>query len=394
MLGAPHFYNKAFKEPKIEIKGALPTTGTISVIFLMVEFSDIKFSNHDFTSLINGMKDYYYNASAGKLSLDCTITQTFALDKTMGYYGNPERPGELRDDVIEKARSKIALSKYHSIMILHAGTGDETQLNETNQIRSTTLGTISIIPEMENFGIFPLGVWCHEFGHQLGLLDLDNASYWSLMDIGCYNGNGVYPAYPDAYSRIKLGWVNITGTTSLILTPSSNGVYQLGVFPDYFLVEKRDEHGIPSSGFLVWHIDGNKNIALLQADNNGIFDSGDPFPGPTRNCLLDDNTKPSLRHFDGKPSGFKIEILIPHVKYKAFPNPIDLNKTKRVFFEVERSSSCDIYNIKGELIKSLYDYQNAGRIYWDIDNVASGVYIFVIKDKLGNKFFGKLGIIK
>lgn len=391
LFSAPHFYSKEFREEKIE-KGSLQTKGTISLIFLRVEFSDVKFSNSDFSSIINGMKYYYYNVSDGKLNLTSTITKTFALENTMTYYANSEIT-KLRDDAIKTASSEIDLSKYSSIMILHAGCGKEVG-GDPNHILSTTLGTISIIPEMENFGISPQGVWCHEFGHQLGLDDLKTAGYWSLMDIGCYNGNGAYPAYPDVYSRIRLGWVEIKGTTTnLILAPSSNGFYQLGVFPDYFLVEKRDEMGIPYPGFLVWHII-DSNVFLLQADNNGIFDKGDVFPGVTRNALLDDNTSPSLRKSNGEPSGFRIEILINHIKYKAFPNPINLNKTKRVFFEVERSSYCNIYNIKGEHIISLYDNQNTGRIYWDIDKVASGVYIFVIKDKLGNTSYGKLGIIK
>lgn len=277
LFSAPHFYNTSI-EPKVVINEVLPTTGTISIIFLRVEFSDIKFGRSDFTSMLNAMKDYYRNASSFKLNLDLTITQTFVLDKTMGYYGNPERKAELKKDVIAKATlNGINLSKYHSIMILHAGAGEETG-NDPNQIGG----------------------------------DMSNLT----------------------------------------------------------------------------------NMALLQADNNGIFDEGDPFPGPTRNCLLDDNTKPSLIYFNNAPSHFKIEILTFHIKGKAFPNPINLNKTHRVFFEVERSATCDIYNIKGECIKSLLDHQNTGRIYWDIDNIASGVYIFVIKDKLGKSSFGKIGIIK
>ncbi len=400
LFSAPHISGKYGCQEKAIIS-FLPKTGTISIIFLRVEFSDVKSNNQDFGRLMNNMGDYYQNVSFGKLNLVSTITQTFALTQTMTYYGNPENPTNLINDAIATATlNGINLSGYDSIMILHSGAGEETG-DDHNQIYSTTLETISIIPEMENFGISPFGVWCHEFAHQLGLLDMNTVGPWSLMDIGCYNGNGEYPAYPDAYSRWRLGWINPIEITNLFLTLSSNNVYQLGgTLSDFFLVEKRGDQGLPGSGFLVWHINGNltnlNKISLLQADGgNNIGDSGDTFPGTTRNFLLDDWTNPSLRYFDGNPSGFRIEILIPHPpKAKAFPNPIDLSKTKRVFFEVERGSNIFIYNIKGEEIKHLSDFQNTGRIYWDIDNIASGVYIFMVKDKDGNKSFGKLGIIK
>jgi|GEM_PF-3760933 len=390
LFSAPSLYKSQFKEAQQEIKGVSKTTGTISVIFLRVEFSDVKFSTQDFSKLMEDMRNYYENASSGKLHLVSTITNAFNLGTTMAYYGKD--PTNLKNDVIGAANN-ISLSSYDSIMILHAGYGEETTNNPDDIYSQYIGGTISVIPEMEGQGISPLGVWCHEFAHQLGLLDTPSAGPWSLMDIGCYNGSGEFPAYPDPYSRIRLGWVSAIATTTLTLNPNDNSIYQLGTQGvDAFFVEKRNELGLPGSGFLVWHIKGlfpNHSVSILQADNNGSLDSGDPFPGPTRNFLLDDKTSPSL------PSGFRIEFLIPHIaKAKAFPNPINLNKTKRVFFEVGRGASIDIYNIAGENIKSISDSQNVGRIYWDIDNIASGVYIFIVKEKNGNTSFGKLGVIK
>ncbi|MEW6103125.1 MAG: T9SS type A sorting domain-containing protein [bacterium] len=287
-------------------------------------------------------------------------------------------------------------------MILHSQAGEETTINDFDQIYSRNFGTISVIPEIENFGISAFGVWCHEFAHQLGLPDMNpNAGPWSLMDIGCYNGQGDYPAWPDPYSRINLGWTDSTIATTIAINPRLNHpVYQLGILGvECFLVEKRDEAGLPGRGFLVWHYQGLlnnlTNLAILQADGGNLGDSGDPFPGSTGNSLLDDYTNPSLRYFNGSLSGFRIEFLISHItKGKVFPNPINLNQTKRVFFEVERGGEVYIYNIKGENIKYLLDSQNIGRIYWDIENVASGVYIFMVADKEGNKSYGKLGVIK
>ncbi|MEW6481416.1 MAG: T9SS type A sorting domain-containing protein [bacterium] len=409
LFSAPSLYNKSPSEEKmIETKGLSPT-GTISVLFLRVEFSDVSSNHQDFTEYMNKMGDYYKNVSSGKLNLVSTITQVFALTKTMAYYGNPEKPEELKNDAIATATAEgINLSNYDSIMLLHAGCGEETDNGlHPEWIRSSYIdGTYSTIPEMENFGISPFGVWCHEFGHQLGvpttLPDLPGAGVWSLMDTGCYNGNGEYPAGLDAYSRIRLNWIVPQTATTIAIDPRLDyPVYQLGIFgQECFLVEKRDEPGLPGKGFLVWHLVWHQSgdldrLSLLQADGGNLGDSGDPFPGSTRNFLLDDYTNPSLRYFNGNPSGFRIEVLIPHIpKAKVFPNPINLNETKRVFFEVERESSVFIYNIKGENIKYLRDFQNTGRIYWDIENIASGVYIFMVTDKDRNRSFGKIGIIK
>ncbi|MEW6679415.1 MAG: T9SS type A sorting domain-containing protein [bacterium] len=402
-FSAPSLYNrKQGEEKRIETK-ALPPSGTISVIFLRIEFSDVKFTKDSdyFKNLMERMKNYYCDVSFGKLNLTSTITQPLALTETMGYYGKgKEEDGSLlKNDAIATATANgIILSNYDAIMILHSGAGEETTINNFDQIHSQNLGTISTIPEMENFGISAFGVWCHEFAHSLGLIDQSQAGPWSLMDIGCYNGQGEYPAGLDAYSRMRLNWVTAISTTTLTLNPNDLSVYQLGSSPDFFLVEKRSEPGL-GEGFLVWHLKGNmtqlERISLLPADGGNLGDSGDPFPGTTRNFLIDDYTSPSLRYFDGSPSGFKIEFLIPHIpKAKVFPNPINLNQTKRVFFEVERGGEVYIYNIKGENIKYLLDSQNIGRIYWDIENIASGVYIFMVTDKEGNRSFGKIGIIK
>lgn len=404
LFSAPHITGRFQEEKLLYQAKPIPSIGSPRILLLRVYFSDVKFTKDEayFKELSDKMKKYYTQVSEGKLSLSSTMTPSLALSQPMGYYATNVQ--ELKNEAIATATLQGISLNYDAIMILHSGYGSESDRynQHPDWIQSRYLGgTYSIIPEMEAFGMSPLGVWCHEFGHQLGLDDMQDAGPWSLMDVGLYNGNGLYPSWPDPYSRIYLTWENPISTTTLTLTPSSNGVYYLGTLGvECFLVEKRNEAGIPGSGFLVWHYRGwmpnnIEYLSLLQADNNGVFDEGDVFPGPTRNFLLDDWTTPSLRYFDGKESGFRIEILIPHIsKAKAFPNPVNLNETRRVFFETERGGLIEIYNIKGEHIKSLSDAQNIGRVYWDIDNLASGVYIFIVKNREGNRFYGKLGIIK
>ncbi|MER7763157.1 immune inhibitor A domain-containing protein [Streptomyces sp. NPDC097619] len=70
----------------------------------------------------------------------------------------------------------------------------------------------------ENSGV---GLFAHEFGHDLGLPDLyssdgDNSvNYWSLMSAGSYlakgrNTTGDFPGDLDAWSKLQLGWLEYT----------------------------------------------------------------------------------------------------------------------------------------------------------------------------------------
>ena len=61
-----------------------------------------------------------------------------------------------------------------------------------------------------------MGVFCHEFGHALGLPDFYNANsgggvvdYWSVMDYGQYWQNGYHPIGYNAYERNFMGWLKI-----------------------------------------------------------------------------------------------------------------------------------------------------------------------------------------
>ncbi|SCE65212.1 immune inhibitor A [Micromonospora viridifaciens] len=91
--------------------------------------------------------------------------------------------------------------------------------------------------EPENGG---LGVFAHEYGHDLGLPDLydtqggDNGvGFWSLMASGSWLGHGTddigsTPGYMDPWSKLFLGWLNYSvveeksGTTKVTLGPAGD----------------------------------------------------------------------------------------------------------------------------------------------------------------------------
>ena len=206
-----------------------------------------------------------------------------------------------------------------------------------------------------------IGVYCHEFGHALGLPDLYDTSIWggstnagpgnwNLMATGGYGANGGSPEYPSglgAWSLLYLGWRNVirpTTDTVLVQTGIARGdpivefSFQGESNPEHFLIEHRRREGfdrnIPGEGLLLYHVNeavmaaglpGNQvnsgtvpGLRLVEADgtydipagrNRG--DPGDPFPGPVNRNQIDDGTTPNTRSFAGSATGMALREIIP-----------------------------------------------------------------------------------
>jgi M6 family metalloprotease-like protein len=139
----------------------------------------------------------------------------------------------------------------------------------------------------------PIGIFCHEFAHALGLPDLYDRTTpisaglgnWSLMATGTYNqANGQAgdsPAWLDPYCRLLLGWdetVDLKQNTLRARIPAANGpersVHRLwtdgSMGPQYFLAETRRrvgfDTGLPGEGLLIYHISFNDRTADSQND--------------------------------------------------------------------------------------------------------------------------------
>jgi M6 family metalloprotease-like protein len=130
-----------------------------------------------------------------------------------------------------------------------------------------------------------IGVFCHEFGHALGLPDLYDLAestlfpgdcfwslsygvgYWCLMGAGNWN-TPERPAHLSAWCKARLGWlqpVNVTSNlwsqtiASSSVSPTAYRLWTGGASgPEYFLVENRTRSGfddqLKKAGLLVWHV--------------------------------------------------------------------------------------------------------------------------------------------
>lgn len=361
---------------------------TYKLVVLRVDFSDTPMTKTkaQTENTFSGFRDFYLENSFNLLSVEVTVTGgggggegAFRMPKTNVYYadGTCSLYSELILDAIAVATtSGFNFSSYDHIMLYHAGpgaetTGDANALNcATDNIWSVyfsnvaggptasgkTFPGITVVPEKEAGTVDPLGVICHEYGHQLGLPDLYNTNTggnsvgkWSLMDGGSYLGTpqGTNPAHLDAWSKLFLGFSNpqtaayteeVSKTISQAQTSRTGfmripiEVSSTGGSNEYFLLEYRRiggalyDTGLPAQGLLIWHIDdsiasnsaklnantinvdsSHKGVDLVEADssdpstNNG--DSGDPWSDSSSDTIF---KSPKANAYNATDSGIQV----------------------------------------------------------------------------------------
>ncbi len=317
------------------------------------------------------MRDYYREVSRGAFDFDsAAVTRWYMAPHSYSYYANgqsgfgawPNNAQQLAADAVALADPDVDFSRFdddgpdgipHSgddddqvdaLFIVHAGPGGEEtgpgadiQSHKWNlRLAYPTDGvsayTYTMEPE-EWAGIAPnatpgqlisIGVFCHEFGHVLGLPDLydtdpnppasEGIGEWDLMATGVYTHPaglplGTTPAHPSAWSMTRLGWITPIWVTrdslNVVIPPveSGGGIYRLWAggldTGEYFLLENRQPLGFdstlvrksielgqgPSHGLLVYHVDeaviSNDNPAHKMVDvvEAGGVEGLSDFPG-------------------------------------------------------------------------------------------------------------------
>jgi M6 family metalloprotease-like protein len=400
---------------------ALPPDQTTAAVtrnlpVILVNFSDTipAYTPADFTELLFGsgnwsFKDYYEEVSGGRFSVSPGspgVSGWVTVANSHDYYGKKSAmghidawPGDLVYEAVQKADPALDFSVYDNdgdcsvdtVAIVHQGTAQEgsgtmtdlwshsMSLSITNSFSLSHYGPYTtndrcvsdpsrfvmvdryiMMPERYGSDIAAIGVFAHEFGHALGLIDLydsDNTSEgagdWSLMASGSWGGVnrlGDRPSHPDPWSKSALGWVtpfrimSDVGGSVMEAVESGGDVFQFlgrlseGGTGEYFLLENRQQAGfdaaLPGSGLLLWHIDetrtGNNyewypgcttcsshyKVALIQADNRYDLekkqnrgDAGDPFPGAANNRSISPVSAPPGTLYGGVPAGFVISSI-------------------------------------------------------------------------------------
>ncbi len=243
-------------------------------------------------------RNYFRRVSRGRLTV---LGDVFPRDNQAAYQlpapmtdYNPNTSPEdinqglarlLRDAVLAAdADPEIDFSRYNSFIVFHAGVGrdidlgldatpqDIASLYITGEFLQTQLGIEGIpvdegrtiirsgiiLPETESQEGIQLGLngmLASNLGSQLGFPDLfssvtrsSGVGRFGLMDAGLFNGDGLIPPIPTAWTRVYAGWAetatffNVQGEEITVLNPL-DGVDRVMKFPinerEYFLVENR-----------------------------------------------------------------------------------------------------------------------------------------------------------
>ncbi|RMG69074.1 MAG: T9SS C-terminal target domain-containing protein [Calditrichaeota bacterium] len=325
------------------------------------------------------VKNYFFKASHGRLIVEGDVfplaeEAAYQLDEPMTSYNPNTTPEDinaglarlLRDAVLKAdADPDLDFSQYDGVIVFHAGVGkdvdvgfDETpqdipSLFITGDFLQRYLGQSGIevdngavvidrgiiLPETESQEGLQLalnGILTANVGSLLGFLDLfspslqrSGAGRFALMDVGLFNADGLLPALPSAWTRVRAGWEQPVLVTHAagepldifpVLDPNGPRVYQFPINEsEYFLVEHRfagqpdldslraelgqnrstaptykevlktflpdkvvfsprgvlvdvdnPDRGLPGSGILIWHVD--EQVIAQKADSNRIND--------------------------------------------------------------------------------------------------------------------------
>lgn len=245
------------------------------------------------------LKNYFLKTSRGRLVIEGEVfppgqNDAYRLDNTMAFYNPNTTPQAINQgvaalfrDAILKADQDPALdfSRYDAFIVFHAGVGRDIDLGLDNTPQdipslfitqpflqqylgigeisvdggATAVREGSLLPETESQEGIQLGLngmVVSNFGSQLGFPDLfspetrrTGVGRFSLMDVGLFNGDGLVPALPDAWTRIQAGWeMPITVyhaqdeefTIHSTLSGNEQRVYKFPINDhEYFLVENR-----------------------------------------------------------------------------------------------------------------------------------------------------------
>ncbi|UCD63678.1 MAG: hypothetical protein JSW34_13185 [Candidatus Zixiibacteriota bacterium] len=316
-----------------------------------------------FDAHMRALRTYWEIVSDGRISLRWDIypaglDSVYQLPQPMSYYGRCEYADVIPGlesyfiDAVHLADTtspEIDFGRYQSLFLFHAGSDRQNDIgfpptcadlftgfitfgdslgvdNDSNFVRTALL-----VPEtsnQDNRGVALNAVMAHEFGHQLGLIDLystatfmsmlgdfalmDNNGFGSGIDFGFEVGSifGAIPLYPIAWSRAFLGFVDVVdyrrGSDVRLVAAEivSDGIKAARVpitENEYYLIENRVvdidnelaaarldsatnvilgptdtsrvfnreyDFLLPGSGVLIYHVD--ERVAALDYDYDGI----------------------------------------------------------------------------------------------------------------------------
>lgn len=289
------------------------------------------------------LADFYRENSCGKLNVSGKVFSPVAVSKTRAEWSSATRDteqsafyNEVLDRLQEREGAEV-LKEYDGLMFIYAGERYPKINRNTlfwphraNFMRAGRRWSYFICPEGGQ-NMVSISVFCHEFGHMLGLPDLyarpenpgsEGLGVWCLMS----NERGAgKPQHLSAWCKEQLGWIKPAVLDpkvpqKLLLGPvegSPDEVYKVLLRPDgaeYLLLENRRRKGfdesLPAEGLLIWHVVGRKPILEESHGIEGpsgprIFLGSVPYPSRSNHSFTPFTT-PSSRPLLG--GGYPVHL--------------------------------------------------------------------------------------
>ena len=398
-----------------------PVKGVLRVLVIAAEFADINATISISTlrqQWFGQVNQYYQEASYGTVSLQGDVLGWYRLPNPEVYYGRDclgiddadckgsDAAWMIARDAAQLAQHDVNFANYDYYAFIHSGYGEESS-GVKNDVWSVTflgglsvqaggknLDRFSIDPEIEARGATPVGVYTHEFGHQLGLPDLYNTQTgqtvvgpWTLMDAGLWNGNpaGSSPAHLDSWSKIQLGWIsgpmlsvaNSAAVSNYTIDPtevSSSNIHAVQVptphsSSKYYLVEVRQligfDSALPSVGVLILYVDDtltNAKVRVMDATPSvgglraATWSVGRTFIDAQNNITIavlgkvGNSYQVRVGQSGPNPPPNQNYVQLSIVKIFAEPNVITLpNTTVTVFIDISNQGTQSATNVLVEI---------------------------------------------
>jgi len=338
----------------VEFSDNLMSGGAVET--LPYQFDSILFSD-DYYNPTGSMTDFYLENSYGNLVVTGDVFGPYMMPMSYAWYVDGDNYGLTRGSQLATAAVWAVdpyvpnWAKYDSnddgfcdgLIVIHAGPGAEEVgsgiWSHKGNIPPITLDGVilsayTMNPEEFANASSPIGVFCHEYGHFLGLPDLydvnDNPGSsglgdWALMATGSYNGGAKIPSSLTAWCKKEVGFLTYQETDvnlSAVEFPCSEYTpfayrlqNDLSRWEEFWVVENRQPYGfdaaLPGYGLCVYHVDQNApgpsnqnpawyHVAMEQADGDNALaysgsrgDGGDVFPGGSNAREFHDLTDPN-----------------------------------------------------------------------------------------------------
>ena len=287
------------------------------------------------------MADYYKEVSCGKFAVEGRFLGWTEVKKNRMDYssGSGTSRGEktaLLAEALDKLleKDKEALKDFDGIFFLFAGDAITTTRGSLYwphraSVRHAGMNWPYFIVQEGGKRMTDISVFCHEFGHMLGLPDLysrpevpgmEGVGVWCAMSQQFSNGR---PQHFSAWAKEQLGWlkpamIDPRVKQKLVLSPIENSSEECFKVPlkadgsEYLLIENRKKKGfdaeLPAEGLLIWRvIPSHQTQKVFLEESHGVegptgprsFAGAVPYPSPANDSFTPYTTPSSKAQTGG-----------------------------------------------------------------------------------------------